>query len=147
MSERTKLFLGAIFYLGTSCWFIFVFDWEPWVEEHDFWGFIAMITSIVFLWKGINCWGFFGRTYGVQPQYVYPEDHQLENIARAREYRESKLNAMNQKKGAKLIMDTRALDTPYDPNSATGDAMRYMNSRLGSLNNEDGIKYLKGEID
>ncbi len=70
----------------------------------------------------------------------------LNNIQSVLNYRNSKMNAMSNKKAAKEYLKTAWLDGLMNTNTNnTQEAIRFLNSKLGSMGNEQGLKYIKGE--
>lgn len=143
--SRIYLLLKAIVLLAPSMAFLWGNHPLEWADEHGVLGFVVVLATLCGFFFGFVSAIAFIQTFFSGWQTPAYDSAPLRNIDALRSYRETKLGAMPLEEAARLLNGTRTLDlNGYDPNSNTGETMRFLNAKLGALSNEDGIEYLKG---
>ena len=72
--------------------------------------------------------------------------HEMSNIGKLVQYRDSRLKGMNNEDGAVLMRETQMLDAMnggYQQGSEASRVAEYMNGRLGGMTYEQGLQWLK----
>ena len=109
--------------------------------------FVAVVASLIFLVKGFyftfSCHIERHPTFeGAWKQTSWSTWHGGSNIDRMKEYRESKLSTMTTSEAANEYKATAWLDG-YCEGKSTQSAIRYIDSKLSAMTNEEGYQWLK----
>jgi len=140
MSRKLSLFLQMVVGLTFSIPYLFMKDMDDQYKEVMgrgvillvMFGFCMGVRAMAILTSPASAWGPSGE----------------DNIARARQYRESKMMGMSANDRADLMRDTQLLDAPatneFGPDSATARTRQYLNSKLAGMTPAKGLDYLRG---
>ncbi len=141
ISRRLSLFLQMVIGLTFSIPYLFFKDVDDQYKEVIGRGAILLVM--------------FGFCMGVRAMAMlntHPSDwgpSGTDNIARLRQYRESKMMGLSGNDRADLMRDTQLLDAPatdeFGPDSATARTRQYLNGKLAGMTPEAGLKYLRGD--
>jgi hypothetical protein len=107
------------------------------------------LMSILFLYYFGKVTGLFEGSFKGGASY----GGEFQAINRLYEYRNSRLNGMNNADGADIMKSSALLDAAMRVSGSSEDdipqealrTMRYINGRLNGMNNEDGLKWLMGQ--
>jgi len=142
MSRKLNLFLQMVVGLTFSIPYLFIKDMDDQYKE------VMGRSAILFVMFGF-CMGVRALAVLTSPASAWGPNGGTDNIARLRQYRESKMMGLSGNDRADLMRSTQLLDAPatdeFGPNSATARTRQYLNGKLAGMTPEAGLKYLRGD--
>ncbi len=134
---------------------IWYFLYKHNLSFHDIkeeYGWVFIIPALILVYQFIRGW-YYMTTEAPLPVWegssskgvICEKEEEFENIQSVLRYRESLMSTMSNEKASKEYMKTAWVEGFVNNSGNTKNAVSFLNSKLATMSNEEGYKYLKEE--